>query len=317
MSTSIVRDRLSCSGFEVWININGVKAATYEVEHEKSEKEERTSCWIASVADTEFSVSFHRKEYDEYDYASALTLDGLIVDDSVYLNSDDSTSEILTLSTYPISRTEETNFVFGHLESIDDDNTQSEDLSTQNIGEIKVVIQRVKAVFSSRSKKITYNVLSAKRVDERSHKALSHQIKNGQIYECEYNDPETYDCVNQGDAIIFTFKYRPLEMLQATGVAPRSVSPEICKEVSVPASHTSAENASNLPNIKQEHSDGESDSEEEDVKEMLAKAHELLAKIESTRSKRRAKKEAGRAKKKVKTEPTTNHFIPGEVIDLT
>ncbi|KAF8181551.1 hypothetical protein BJ912DRAFT_979854 [Pholiota molesta] len=313
-----VQDHLTCDGFDAWIVEDGAKAPLYAIEHKEGER--KASCWISSEADKEFSVSFCRKQKDEYDYCLAMIkLDGHVVAYSIFTHIDRQSNPItITVSSVRTSFMEVRKFAFASLELTDDD-LHLEDPSTQNIGEISITIQRIKnlALSAYGGPRIYPVPTDASKVHERSKKGLAHQIKFSSVTE---KPPVTlrenlYKAQGHGESITFVFKYRPIAMLQATGIVPH-IPPPLEKE-SPRSSSPVKEGTSkrSIPAVKTEIEDG--DASEEEDEDDLARERELLAELERVRNRKRAKKEANaHSKKKIKTEAKT-YFTPGEVIDLT
>ncbi|KJA21896.1 hypothetical protein HYPSUDRAFT_202591 [Hypholoma sublateritium FD-334 SS-4] len=246
-------------------------------------------CWIGSEANKPFSINI-RKEEDDSDYRAAIYMDHQLVTSKVFHKTITGTQ---TISSVYISDHETRNFVFAPLELTDDD-SYLENPPVKNIGKIFVAMTRGKCgdyIPSSR----WCDVEDVGKVHERLKIGLSHRIK--------YGPPEQaavkrtciqYDVLSK--PATFNFNYRPLGMLQASGMAPRIQSQsEDLKEINAIAT-TKIEEIINV------------DSDDE-------KERELLAQLEYVRNRKRAKQNNGLLKKKVKAEPI-RHFVP-EVIDLT
>ncbi|KAF9479615.1 hypothetical protein BDN70DRAFT_932416 [Pholiota conissans] len=306
---------LSHSGFDVWIVVDGVRAPMYGMEH--NEAGNQTSCWIASTTDKEFSVSLRRKEMENNGYRVQIFLDGHLVATkiNVALKDDPRGVATYTISTTRTSATEERKFMFGTLELSDDD-VLLEDPLTQNIGEIKVTIQRVEIVGTVPSKSNIYAVPSSHKVHERSKKGLEHGVKYGPAQAATQGSTSTSLYHPLNERITFVFRYRPLDMLRANNVAPplRSV-PEERHETPRSRPPTARPKKRDISTVKAE-SDEIGEFEEENIEDKAAKEHESLAELERVRDKQRSMTERGRPTKKIKTE-RKRYFTPGEVIDLT
>lgn len=100
--------------------------------------------------------------------------------------------------------------------------------------------------------------------------------------------------------VTFVFRYRPLEILQANGIAPASEP--------TPVTRKRATSPGDIIDI----SDGSDDSDQEDYSSRIAKLEEELRQLK----KRDAKKvrPEKRVKREVKLEP---NIMSGEIIDLT
>ncbi|KDQ24311.1 hypothetical protein PLEOSDRAFT_1085546 [Pleurotus ostreatus PC15] len=135
-------------------------------------------------------------------------------------------------------------------------------------------------------------------VHEKSKKSGMHCIGLGAVEHEESATAELWDCIDH--LATFSFKYRPLALLQANGIAPppppASASPdpeEIDRAVS---------------------------AEEKELKHQMEIMQQRLAELEKSRGAKRVKEEpdtaAQRARKRVKRGPKSA-FVSGEVIDLT
>ncbi|KAF9471879.1 hypothetical protein BDN70DRAFT_887609 [Pholiota conissans] len=292
------QDHLSFNGFHVWINVDNAKTLVYGVEY--NEREDYLSCWIASARSKEFSISVYRPELDGDDYAVKVVLDGHLAAANLARNASLGDSRTITIYYRRISSTEVRKFIFGSLELTDDDAYLNGGTSTESISEIKVIIQRVTAVSRSMDEEFDSDAPpTATKVHERAKKGLSHQIQYGPAQHKPLQP--SYDVDLIGEEMTFVFRYRPLETLQAVGIAPLSPSPLLATQ---PNSH--AESSTRA--VKREHSEDEfKDLEDEDIDRMFAQADALRAKAERARRRRATN---------VKSEPTS-FFVPGEIIDLT
>ncbi|KJA14701.1 hypothetical protein HYPSUDRAFT_48921 [Hypholoma sublateritium FD-334 SS-4] len=282
---------LSCDGFEAWIVVDGVPCTQYSVQYEERDAVAgpKASCWIASTADKAFSINI-KKGQDSNAYKATVYLDEQRVRNLAVHN----TPATVTISKTWVSDYEAKNFLFAPLELTDDD-SYLENPALQNIGSIRVVLTR--GTYRGRAAgHHGYNIVDTGKVHERSKKGLSHRVKYGPVERSENNRKFCAFDVH-GKPVTFLFRYRPLDMLQASEIAPRTRS----------LSEGEENNVGTVVKEEEEIINVDSDDEKE---------KELLAQLESVRNKKRAKQDDGRLKKKVKTEPV-RHFMPGEVIDLT
>ncbi|KAF9479624.1 hypothetical protein BDN70DRAFT_878590 [Pholiota conissans] len=320
------QDQLTCNGFSAWIVVDGAESKVYGVEHDG---EDNASCWIESEMGKEFSIAFLQNK-GASEYTAHVTLDGHKVSHIVY--SKDCAQKQNVVSTIIISATESSKFVFASLELTDDDGYLES--HSENIGAIIVTIRPIKSYKVVKATPTAYCKLpNSGKVHERLKKGLAHRVKyvaqqdatqsRRQLDQCEYHD----------QMITFTFRYRPLAMLQATGIIPHippvtksktsqcypvastSDEPKKRRDSVVNAEHSDDENALD----KEEDSGDDSEREKAVLAELerIKKERELLAELEKIRSRKRTKKQSQQpAPKKVKSEPKL-HFVQGEVIDLT
>ncbi|KJA14700.1 hypothetical protein HYPSUDRAFT_427402 [Hypholoma sublateritium FD-334 SS-4] len=284
-------DMLNGDGFSAWISVDGVPCAQYVVQYEEGDAVAgpNARCWIASTANKSFSINI-RKEKDDSDYRAMVYLDGQAVVNSVFHKTVTSTQ---TISTIWISDYETKNLIFAPPEITDDDSCLENPL-LRKIGYIRVVMTRGKrGEFLPEG--FEHDVENLGKVHERFKKGLAHRVKYGPAQQaavkrtcCQYEV--------QGKPVTFLFRYRPLDVLQATNIAPRMRSQSEDDENDV----IPTEEGKGIINL---------DSDDE-------KERELLAQLESVRNRKRAKQSNGLPKKKVKAE-ANRHFVPGEVIDLT
>ncbi|KDR76119.1 hypothetical protein GALMADRAFT_139862 [Galerina marginata CBS 339.88] len=314
--------RLSIGCHDVWIVVEGKEVEHFGMEIKELTKE--ISCWIPSEAGQEFSIGF-QKTTAEFASAVDFYLDGhccrRLTVPLANLNRPHFVSYTL------ISQTESRDFRFGLLEITDDDTYLGSPDSVRSIGEIKVTLHKA----TNLSQGDAHNFVSppeTKKVHERSKKALSHQISYGEIK--RLNDTPIFSSSVRHEALgTFIFRYRPLAMLQANGIAPRSPSPSPMQQPECPRPSTPVP-----PSRKRKASEVKQESEDEDESiDVEAKEKAILdrlsafqaeidklrvekADLDRIRSEKRARREEGSSRRKVKEEPIT-YFTPGEVIDLT
>ncbi|KAF9475457.1 hypothetical protein BDN70DRAFT_249191 [Pholiota conissans] len=222
-----VHDRLTCSGFEISIKVDGIKSTTYSVQH--TQGDEQASCWISSEADKEFSIVLCRKAFEEYDFTAEIFLDGHKAVYYVFKNETGRTSGPRTISCTRTSPTEVRKFAFGTLELTDDD-AHLNMPSANSIGEIKVLIQRVKttSVLSGFAPKV-FDVPNLAKVHERSKKGLTHRIQYGPAHQRSASH-RSYKYERYGRPITFIFNYRPLRrsILFLSASAPTGSTHQKC-----------------------------------------------------------------------------------------
>ncbi|KAF8972196.1 hypothetical protein BDZ97DRAFT_1016540 [Flammula alnicola] len=216
--------RLSCNDFEAWVVVDGQELKQYGVECNALTRTPETSCWIPSETGKAFSIKYYRKKVDEYDYATSVYLDGHLV--AMHATLIKTGSAIRTISHIRTSSTTVRNFIFGSLELTDDDTLLENPFSSGNIGEIKVVFEQVKATLSNDNTLPPTSVPKTGKVHERSKKGLAHQVKYNEPCHNEYKG-RVCNFVKYEVLATLIFKYRPLAMLQATGIVPRMAVPRL------------------------------------------------------------------------------------------
>ncbi|KAJ7614126.1 hypothetical protein FB45DRAFT_802683 [Roridomyces roridus] len=126
---------------------------------------------------------------------------------------------------------------------------------------------------------------------EKSKKAVGHAVQFGAEFRSMLNTRSKSKTIKK--LVTFIFKYRPIELLRADGVAPRPVEEERAPPTEV--------------------LDLTMDTEEDAAE---AKIKELEAQLEELKKNQKRVKQEPSVKKEIKTE-SQPVFQPGEVIDLT
>ncbi|KDR76118.1 hypothetical protein GALMADRAFT_139861 [Galerina marginata CBS 339.88] len=315
--------RLSMGCHDVWISVGGKEVEHFGMEIKESTKE--ISCWIPSEAGQKFCAGIQRTTA-EFASAVDLHLDGhCCYSGTIPLTS---LNRPYSISYAIVSPTESRNFKFGSLETTDDDTYLESPDSVRSIGEIKLVLHKA-TYLNGNAKEDFFSPPETKKVHERSMKALSHQINYGEIKRLD--KVPHIGLVKRREVLgTFIFRYRPLAMLQANGIAPRDPSSSPMPQQDCPRPSTAVP----LPSRKRKASEVKQESEDEDEPgDMEARENALLdrlfafqteidkirvekAELDRLRSEKRARREEGSSSRKVKEEPNT-YFTPGEVIDLT
>jgi len=182
-------------------------------------------------------------------------------------------------------------FSFAPLQLTDDDAFL--DSASKDLGEISIQIWRI-AVAG-----INYKWGPApveQKVHERSKKATSHRVQLDAEVTRPHRNGRVARRLDKEPLLTFIFKYRPLELLQANGIAPLNKNK---RQVSQP----------DLRHVKKEHQDVIDIEDEEKAERMGALKEE---------PKGQPSKSDTRPAKRVKREPLSRPaFVPGEIIDLT
>ncbi|KAF9476226.1 hypothetical protein BDN70DRAFT_186477 [Pholiota conissans] len=184
-------------------------------------------------------------------------------------------------------------FIFGSADFTDDDAFLSHSSAAQ-IGEIR------SKLFPTNVEMIRPDVPGidcpdSSKIHERLKKGCDHQIKYSEAKSiiprgtCYQANLWPLD-----DPVIFIFKYRPLEMLQANGIALRP-PPAQCLD-------------------GKDENDKESDDENDEI---VKKERTLLAALEEVRGLKRSRNEIDRPTKRIKTEHSEIKYSPPQAVDLT
>ncbi|KAJ3843925.1 hypothetical protein EV361DRAFT_291144 [Lentinula raphanica] len=276
---------LSFEDFSAWIEVEGSALPLFDVKVNDRE----LSCWIPSEVGKAFVVKWATGTMNSH-MAGVVYMDGkqaggvAMGSGAPYLYK---YSGILT------SPTTEKPFVFSNVDVTDDDQYLNQ--ATAGLGDIKLVISHATLNILGSGEYTKYNTIG--KVHERSKKATGHKVDLRDAHSVPYTD--TIDVI-VGDTIVnFIFRYRPIELLRADGVAP-------------PAPRTKS-------SVKGEVLDLTEDSEEEDTTRRIQSLEEELVQL---RRKRR-KTQHVKAEPEVKAEPGTSSLgsrdpnASHDVIDLT
>ncbi|THU77925.1 hypothetical protein K435DRAFT_973738 [Dendrothele bispora CBS 962.96] len=266
---------LTLGDFSAWITVDDVPLQEYDTKIKDSE----IACWVPSEAGKNFTVKLKAKT-------------NLCVPSYVYLDGKHAGGGILGLGrvaeadvsgTYT-SSTSQKPFMFSRLDLTDDDAYL--DTNHTQIGEIKVlfyegVIEAENTDFQS------YNFEEPGKVHERSKKAIGHQVGLGT--EKQVTRQKFSRCRRLRILATMIFRYRPIDILRANGLAPPAPKPPAEPQVGEkrPAP---PEDALDLTLL-----DDETDGDDE---EEVAALEARLAAIRNKRRRMKVKSEPG-----VKTEP--------------
>ncbi|KAF8910592.1 hypothetical protein CPB84DRAFT_1842585 [Gymnopilus junonius] len=287
---------LSFKDHKIWVTVDGKEVEHYDVTCNEEIKE--ISCWIPSENDKPFSVCTQStSDAEAYDYPFDVYLDGRLCLRKLFRR--ENWGKVRTLSYSTISSTGVRDFKFGSLKTTDDD-VYLEENNSQNIGEIKIdVFQAV--VLSKEPESINPPLLpipEPEKIHERSKKALDHpnnKRAKGRTFRFIKFEPRS-------KLATFVFKYRPLAVLQANGIAPREPTPV-------------KEETDSFVIVYNEDNDG--DNQENALLQQLSSFQDQVEKLrKEILAVRRSKKANKRPRKIVKAE-AKSHFVPGEIIDLT
>ncbi|KAJ3843921.1 hypothetical protein F5878DRAFT_706499 [Lentinula raphanica] len=241
---------LTFENFSAWIEVDGSELPLFDA----SVNGREVSCWIPSEVGKAFVVKFATGRR-RHSMSGKVYMDGkLFRGIGIFVGA----PETFTLSGSLTSSTTEQPFVFSNIELTDDDQYLNQALA--GLGDIKLVISH--ATLLGRSSQQTFSKRETTgKVHEKSKKVTGHKVGLGAERRVPYT-PKMHATIH--DVIVnFVFRYRPLDLLRANGIAPPAPRRESA--------------------VKQEVLDLTGDSEEEDTRRMKSLEEEL----EQLRRKRR------------------------------
>ncbi|KAJ7111887.1 hypothetical protein C8R44DRAFT_798869 [Mycena epipterygia] len=275
-----------------WITVDGVNLSEFAVEISADGKE--ATCWIPSECDKKFSVNCEHTDPPLCDRANVkVTVDGISCGSKSMVVRDHKLPRIASVSrdsvaTSPYARRP---LAFGKQALTDDDAFLHAAISPE-LGTIKVEVRNTKPGGPREEWRRGNSRYDTQVLHERSKKAMGHSVQFGAEF------PTTNARRNRGAIIghlaTFIFKYRPIEILRAQGIAP----PEVRKDRVVSATDIL---------------DLTVDDDETTKTEEITKLEERLAALK--RGSKQPERDLVGVQTKIKKEERI--FQPGEVIDLT
>ncbi|KAK7005971.1 hypothetical protein R3P38DRAFT_3040642 [Favolaschia claudopus] len=280
---------LNFHGFSAWVCVEGVKGeGTSEYDIEVSEVDKTVTCWIASELGKNFSVHWKSSPFHS-DTAGYVKMDGTSCATRLirahHLPQETSADGVIDGQTLK-------RFTFSSLSLTDDDAYLGAPSQTlPDLGVIDICICPVRAAAKTHFSSGHQTNLSALKVHERSKKAVTQQVTLSKAEPLA--QPRGFvDITRTGpDLVKFRFKYRPIDVLRANGIAPQA------PKAKAPASPPTETQKENKPLVKHEKKDAKKSKVKREAEEDV---------IDLTQ-------DTSRPKKKVKLE----NFVQGEVIDLT
>lgn len=183
-------------------------------------------------------------------------------------------------------------FMFSPLELTDDDEYLQQG-TTAGLGDVKLAISYATLGLASVNSNVNYNPIG--KIHERSKKAIGHKIGLGEeirkISSC-------VSTIRHGPVVTFIFKYRPIDMLRANGIAPPA--PEDRKR------------AASLTDGSHEVLDLTAESDSENDRRIKALRDELAGLERKRRKTTRIKQEPGSS-----SASRSGQTVSLEVVDLT
>jgi len=271
--------------------VDGGLLPEYAVEYSADGME--ATCWIASEKDKKFSVKMENTE-------TLRTISCDVMVDGIKCGCsrlrDLSGTGVSTACRSSVSTSANTRRPLTFSQQIlTDDDAYLDVAISPDLGTIKVVFKLVKPLdgqgvyHDQRWRNICEPPI---KVHERSKKGMGHSVQFGP----EYHSPNISHLSSRTIKVLatFVFKYRPIELLRAQGIAPPAEREE------------RAATPTGVVNLSME-------VDEEDADE--AEIKKLEMKLNALKNKKKQVKRAPDVKKEIKSEEPI--FKPGEVIDLT
>ncbi|KAJ6514736.1 hypothetical protein DFH09DRAFT_1196167 [Mycena vulgaris] len=274
--------------FSASVSVGGVELAEHAVEY--SADGTQATCWIASEDDKQFCVKFKNRDAKrDYTVSAKVSVDGISCGGRHlhYSGRRISSGSRDSVSTSANTRRPLT---FAKQALTDDDAYLNAPISP-DLGAIRVVFAHVKVLAAK--EKWKGGRFEPQILHERSKKAIGHSVQFGPEFRSRQNRRGCSKPI--ADLVTFVFKYRPIGLLRAEGIAPlltreeRTIPPEDVLDLTM-------------------------DMDEEDEED--AEIEKLEARLGALKNKKkRVKREPGEVKREIKNEEMI--FKPGEVIDLT
>ncbi|KAJ7712182.1 hypothetical protein B0H14DRAFT_2483028 [Mycena olivaceomarginata] len=210
-----------------WICVDDVKLSEFALEYSADGME--ASCWIPSECDKQFSI-----HWETTDSVAGQTLNAQVTVDGTRCGSNDmycpdrARPHIASGSRNSVATSAETRrpLLFAQQALTDDDNLLNAAISPE-LGSIRVNIREVRTAPSMRSHRqppVWGGRFETQVLHERSKKAMGHSVQFGAEYRARNHRLEPPVVVR--DLATFVFRYRPIELLMAQGIAPPVVRPQ-------------------------------------------------------------------------------------------
>ncbi|KAF8972252.1 hypothetical protein BDZ97DRAFT_1018589 [Flammula alnicola] len=210
---------LQLDNFFAWITVDDREQAEYGVEY--SDDLLHASCWIASEEGKNFVIHW-RDTVRPNDSIGRTLVDGVRCGVSQgisrrgYRTDPRDERDTAHQGGVPTSSTNDKLFVFSKLDLTDDDVYLNKPVS-EKLGEITLEVSYVQK--GDREKLRLEPFQTKTKVHERTIKLAQHHTRLGESVKGERKP--THAVKSTGKPRVFSFKYRPLEILKAKGLAPQ------------------------------------------------------------------------------------------------
>ncbi|KAJ7882295.1 hypothetical protein B0H13DRAFT_2048339 [Mycena leptocephala] len=282
--------------FSAVITVDGLPLSEYAVEYSADGTE--ATCWIASENDKRFCVKLK-----DTDTSPRRTISGRISVDGIKCGGQHLAARaghrVATSSRDSVSTSANTRrpLTFGKQVLTDDDAYLNAAISPE-LGTIKAVCDLVRPRHGRGTTRRNWHRPQETHgiMHERSKKAMGHSVQFGPEFHRQ-NLPFQKASQTIRTLATFTFKYRPIELLRAEGIAPpapraqRAATPTDVVDLSMDVD--------------------EDDGDDAEIRKLETRLNALKKKNKG----KQVKRESSNIKKEIKSEEPI--FRPGEVIDLT
>ncbi|KAJ6508064.1 hypothetical protein DFH09DRAFT_275412 [Mycena vulgaris] len=286
--------------FSAWLTIDGNVAPEFDVE--TSEDQKTVTCWIASELGKTFAVHWKNSSY-YHDTIGRVKMDGTPCGGSLIRK------QFLPKAIEHGGVFEGTSvkpFMFSSLALTDDDTFLGGSSSHQELGLISLTIHPIRIKQRNVPARPSSSLAEIK-VHERVKKAVTQQITLAKPKKLAYPSVFVTSQRTGPDLVQFCFKYRPMAILQANGIAPLPVRPEQKASVEPPRAPPPnlAEPAAKTRPARENLNAREFKTVKTEKKPRIKREFEPGSVIDLTQP-----------TKKAKLKPR-QPFISGEIIDLT
>ncbi|KAI0362101.1 hypothetical protein OH77DRAFT_1491573 [Trametes cingulata] len=304
---------LELKGFSAHVCCNGAELQLFDM---KQENENTVSCWIPSEVGQEFELHWTAATLDTKMRVDVY-IDGRIATQSCYGAIPTSSLEGSVRGVYETSQSI-LPFKFSKLVLTDDDATLSHTDANHDLGSIKISLTRVAGFTLSEKPYKRIGTVGTGPVHEKTKKAGVHTVSLGD--ETLVEPARFYNAVNveKEPFANFIFRYRPIELLRANGIAPPQ-SPRSAQKRKADTDTQEGDGPSDPKRRRSEapvKAEATSDDEDDDADDVTFLEEQLVllqTRLAEKRAQRQAKAIVKREPSPVRVPSTSIH----EVIDLT
>ncbi|TFK69677.1 hypothetical protein BDN72DRAFT_959372 [Pluteus cervinus] len=268
--------------FSAWIEVDEEHLS--EFGSEISDDNSTITCWVPSEEGKEFAI-YWRDSNLQYTLDGEVTVDGQSCGGEIarLTEEGDVTRSLDGVMTGPSTSRA---LVFSKINLTDDDRYLQDTSVAEKLGEIKLVLGEAVVTGQATWNDESTHFSDDMKVHERSKKGIGHRVSLGEEVNCPASNAIFVDTIRR--VATFIFRYRPLAILQANGIAPLARS------------------------IKRKASTPEEISDDDEVDQATATEIEALkARLQALKGRQRK-----RVKSEVKAESSSGLKNMG-VIDLT
>ncbi|KAJ7614155.1 hypothetical protein FB45DRAFT_938121 [Roridomyces roridus] len=281
--------------FSASVSVDGIPLPEYAPEYSTAGTE--ATCWIPSENGKNFKVEWTNDQASPTCLISGhLWVDGIHCSGRLMKATDNPTFSTGSRDSVASSSSARRPLVFSKQALTDDDQYLNASISP-NLGMIRLRIRQVRRDGQRPRVALAEDrTFDTQMLHERTKKAVGHSVQFGAEFASSKPNKSFSTRVVQ-ELVTFVFRYRPMDLLQAEGIAPPPVKKELA---------SSSEDVLDLT----VYDDDEADEAE------IQKLEARLGALKNKRKRVKREQSSDRVKKEIKTESSFD-FKPGEVIDLT